>query len=193
MAARLFNDRYPCPICERFHSLRDWTKFLVLPIPVKRQKVVALKLCQNCMAKSRHLLSCHSDPTHCWFPMGELRIQIDPNLALSCVTVEGADRLRCKVRQGFTKIQLQYRREDRPNVELRCAGNDFLLQDVCDADQWWWRQYSVYMVLGADWAHKVFKGPAVVKTGQGFLQATIFGTAYFGEGQPVKSSIVRRR
>lgn len=231
----MFNERYPCPICERFHSIRECTKFIVLPIMDKRRKVVALKLCRNCLAQSHLREKCGSQDrcvlckrehhsllhpmskTNVWFPMTatvrfhveatgskkEVRVLIDPNRAKSCITQATVMRYRCQVRQGYTTVKLQHRKLDRPTVEIRCAvldtdlaitpvkqvkrewrDNHPLLQDVHDADQWWWRQYCVFLVLGADVAHKVFQGPAVVKLDHISIQPTVFGPAYFGEGEP---------
>lgn len=87
MARQMFNEKYPCPLCERLHSIRECSQFLVLPIPTKRQKVVELGLCGNCLAQSHRRPNCiskdvcrlckknhHSllhpmDPKHFWFPM----------------------------------------------------------------------------------------------------------------------------
>lgn len=87
MTNRLFNERYPCPICGRFHAIRECSHFLALPIPTRRHKVIELKLCRNCLAQSHQRPDCTSrdrcivcqrnhhslvhpmDPGHFWFPM----------------------------------------------------------------------------------------------------------------------------
>lgn len=86
MAAN-FNDRYPCPVCTRFHAIRDCTRFLALDIEHRREKVTALRLCRNCLAQSHQRRDCPSDakcqrcdrnhnsllhslaPSNVWIPM----------------------------------------------------------------------------------------------------------------------------
>lgn len=60
MASRLFNERYPCPVCDRLHSIRECSHFLAMPICARREKVITLGLCRNCLAQSHRRPNCPS-------------------------------------------------------------------------------------------------------------------------------------
>ncbi|XP_073814240.1 uncharacterized protein isoform X2 [Musca autumnalis] len=55
-----FNENYPCPVCTRFHSISDCTRFLALCISARRRKVEQLDLCKNCLAQSHGRSDCPS-------------------------------------------------------------------------------------------------------------------------------------
>ncbi|XP_075156068.1 uncharacterized protein LOC142229399 [Haematobia irritans] len=233
MASCFFNERYACPICGRWHAIRDCTRFLVLDPARRRDRALSDNLCTSCLAQSHQRRDCpgsskcqlcnrgHNSllhpigPNSCWFPMtamcriyptGEgwsrlVRVVVDPNVTHSCISLDAAEDLGCRILKGYTKVTLRHRIFDRDPVDLRCAVEDTQYGETPKAridDSWIthhpvvgrahladpnWSTPRPYMVIvGADAIPVVLKGAAISPPGKCCIQFSVFGPLLFGEG-----------
>lgn len=128
-----------------------------------------------------------------------VRMMIDPNAARSSISQTKAKELGCIVRQGRTVVTVAHRLYAHRNMKAECAVENvserYTPQDEIDnswirhralevthADIEWYSRDSYHMVLGADVIPKILIGATTGKPGRVYVQKTIFGDAYFGEG-----------
>ncbi|XP_075156914.1 uncharacterized protein LOC142230170 [Haematobia irritans] len=240
MASCFFNERYACPICGRWHAIRDCTRFLVLDPGQRRDKALSNSLCTSCLAQSHERRDCSSEtkcqlcyrghnsllhpigPNSCWFsmtakariyPTGNgwhrlIRVVVDPNLPHSCISLDGAEELGCRIIKGYTKVTLRHRLFDRDPVELKCAVEDTQYENTPDApldsswvkyhpvvgrahlaDPDWDTPKSYQLIVGADAIPVVLKGAAIAPPGKCSIQFSVFGPMFFGEGKKQPSVI----
>ncbi|XP_037823627.1 uncharacterized protein LOC119611993 [Lucilia sericata] len=55
-----FNTEFGCPLCNRYHSIRVCSKFMVMPVELKLRVVAQHLLCYNCLAQSHSRSECRS-------------------------------------------------------------------------------------------------------------------------------------
>lgn len=60
MAGVMFNRNYKCPLDDKYHAIRQCTKFIVVPVEQKLRIVAQYALCYNCLAQSHTYVQCKS-------------------------------------------------------------------------------------------------------------------------------------
>lgn len=55
-----FNPNFVCPLCERFHAVRQCTRFQSMDVEMKLRAVAHHGLCSNCLAQSHRRPSCQT-------------------------------------------------------------------------------------------------------------------------------------
>lgn len=176
-----------------------------------RDQCISIDRCRRCMQDHNSLL--HPTPEdRIWVKMmAFVRITahrddteysthalIDPTAARSSITLKEAQRVRCKIMDGRTNITVFHGYEEVFRfIDVECVVEDkkYGYSPVVDVDphiygkknisasRYWNIRHKYHLILGADAAGKILKGPAKGKAGQLFVQETIFGWAYFGEAK----------
>lgn len=128
-----------------------------------------------------------------------IRALIDPTAARSSVIKYKTDDLQCDVKKGRTIMSLFPERSNVQPVDIEFVVENKIYghtpsaqikrenYDITDhknrenADVHWYMTRRYQLVLGADIMSKVLIGPAKIRSGQIYVQETIFGLVHFGD------------
>lgn len=130
-----------------------------------------------------------------------MRVLIDPTAARSTVMKWESDDLKCIVKEGRTIMTLiQKNVENRPidiefvvenkiydrtptvQIEYKDKYTYYDRKNKANADPHWFMSRRNQIILGADVMNQVLLGPIKPRPGHIYVQETVFGLAYFGEG-----------
>lgn len=132
------------------------------------------------------------------------RVLLDPNSKYSYIALEEALDMYCLMDNERTTVVLQHQSVDRKKIKVELVVRDRVFGvtptaridkeanmfanppgNVIDADRYWNRSSPYFVILAAEACRAVFVGPPMVQPGRIFIQDSIFGRLYFGEGKKV--------